>query len=255
MTQIKALAWRDPRGRILTLFLLCSSLIVLLASCNVSVGAGERGSGNVVRENRAVGPFHAIAFDGVGDLYIEQGDDVAVSVETDDNFIDRIETEVRDGTLYINTAFGQSISNPTSLRYNVTVSDLTALAIDGAGDSFISGFAAGELRITADGAADAQISDVQADMLEIVMDGSGDIEISGNATAQQITLQGAANYRAADLQSRRVSIVASGASSAIVYAGDNLSATIHDAAGVEYLGNPRIEEVVQDAGSLRRYSE
>lgn len=121
---------------------------------------------------------------------IEQGNRRAVIVETDDNYIDRLETEVRDGTLYINTAFGQSISNPTSLRYNVTVTELAALTIDGAGGTFITGFDAGELRITTDGAADAQISDLQADLLAVVMDGFGELEISGNTAVQQITLEG-----------------------------------------------------------------
>jgi hypothetical protein len=255
MTQIKALAWRDPRGRMLSLFLFCGALLVLLTSCNVSFSTGEIGSGNVVSENRTVDAFSAIAFDGIGDLYIEQGDSSEVIVEADDNFIDRIETEVRDETLHINTVFGQSISNPTSLRYNVTVTDLAGLNIDGAGDTFITGLETGELRITADGAADAQISDVHVDMLAVVIDGSGELEISGKAATQQVTMKGAADYLAAELQSHRVGIVASGAGSAVVHADEYLTATINDAASIEYLGNPLVEEVVQDAGSLKRHSQ
>lgn len=255
MAQLQALAWHDPRDRMLTLFILCSTLLLLLSSCNVTISAGEKGSGNVLRQTRAVAAFKAIYFDGVGDLYIDQAASSAVSVETDDNFIERIETEVRDGILYIQTRAGQSISNPTTLRYNVSVGELEALTIDGAGDTYIEGLSGDRLRISASGAADASIRNLNVTRLAVTMDGSGDLDIAGTVDEQQVTLNGAATYLATDLQSRVATVSTANASNANVSANEQLDVTISGASSVEYSGNPELRQDVRDAGSLRRHSQ
>jgi hypothetical protein len=81
-----------------------------VVSCNgITVNLGGRGtqsveiveSGNVVTEDRQVSGFDGIAFDGIGELIITQGDTESLTVQADENVMPHIVTEVRGSELNI----------------------------------------------------------------------------------------------------------------------------------------------------------
>ena len=64
------------------------ALIVLIAAslaCEIPLGINTvRGSGNVVTEEREVSGFERVALSGVGQVIVTQGEEEALTVETDD---------------------------------------------------------------------------------------------------------------------------------------------------------------------------
>ncbi|MEL6194478.1 MAG: DUF2807 domain-containing protein, partial [Bacteroidota bacterium] len=72
--------------------LLCMGIFML----NVAVSQTVRGNGEVVRQNRNIDGFEAVAVGGAFNVYISQGSDYKVTVEADENLLDHISTEVRD---------------------------------------------------------------------------------------------------------------------------------------------------------------
>src|SRR5205085_3408273 len=65
---------------------------------NFSVGfGGEKGSGKIVTEKRNVSGFKGVDVGGDFQVEITAGKEFAVEIETDDNLLPLIETEVNNG--------------------------------------------------------------------------------------------------------------------------------------------------------------
>ena len=60
---------------------------------------GVNGSGNVVTESRALGPFHAVSFTGIGHLVLEQTGSPSLTITAEDNIQPFLVSEVVDGRL------------------------------------------------------------------------------------------------------------------------------------------------------------
>ena len=67
----------------------------------------------------------------VGMLVIQQGETESLFVEADDNILPLIVTSVKDGTLTIDSS--RSFSDPTTLTYTLTVLEVNAITLSGAG--------------------------------------------------------------------------------------------------------------------------
>ncbi len=89
------------------------------------------GSGNVRSEERTVKDVVAVNLAAVGTLVIQQGSVESLFVETDDNILPLIVTTVKDGTLTIDAS--RSFSSPTTLTYTLTVLEINAISLTGAG--------------------------------------------------------------------------------------------------------------------------
>ena len=87
-----------------TIKLLALFLIIGFTSCNFNAnfGNGIDGSGNVITEKRNINQkFTKISASTGVNVIIEQGSPTEVEVETDDNLIEYVVTEVKNGTLIV----------------------------------------------------------------------------------------------------------------------------------------------------------
>lgn len=73
--------------------------LVLLVSTSCIRFVGFTGSGNVITEERTIADFDSISVSAGINLFIEQGDDEALTIEAEDNIVPRISTDVRNGRL------------------------------------------------------------------------------------------------------------------------------------------------------------
>src|SRR5437870_5172514 len=74
------------------------------------------GSGNIVTEDRQVSGFDGVSVSGAGELIISQGNVEALRIETDDNLLPLIKSEVHDGRLLIGPR-NVNLDPTKSLRY------------------------------------------------------------------------------------------------------------------------------------------
>jgi hypothetical protein len=212
------------------------TLIVLITAslaCTVpSIPSGIRtikGSGNVVTEDRDVSGFDSVALLGFGRVIITQGDEESLTVETDDNLMQYIETQVRGGTLELGFTDDDLLLNPSdSIIFRLSLIDLTALDSSGAGKF--------------------EIDELETDRLEITLSGAGDITIDSlSATDLVVTVNGAGNI---DLESQTATVRVPGAGSVTVWVHDTLDVTISGAGGVEYYGSPHVTQDISGVGSV-----
>ncbi|HEU5439598.1 MAG TPA: head GIN domain-containing protein [Ktedonobacterales bacterium] len=207
-------------------------ILVVSVACgplgeNVTVG-----SGNVKTETRQVSGFNALEFSGFGEMTIQQTGTESLSVTAEDNILPLITTTVSGQTLRIGGPSGQIIRPTRSVTYALTVKDLKALTLSGAGNITVSG--------------------IQTDALRVVLSGAGKLTVSGTAPRQEVTLSGTGAYEAGDLTSNTASVTVSGAGRARVNVRDTLDATVSGVGSIVYLGDPAVTQHVTGAGSVTK---
>ena len=229
-----------------SLFLGMSSLF---ASCRM-IG-GTNGDGNVLKETRKVGSFNTIEVSGAFDIIIKQGAAEEVTIETDQNILPIIRTDVVGNTLKIETK--KPIHHTTVLKVYVTVKDLKMIDVSGAVDIQTDGrLTVPELSIDGSGASDAKM-DIAVQKLILDCSGASKLRFSGTAGEVKMDLSGASDIFGYELIAENYDIDISGAGNAQINVSKKLRAEISGAGSVNYKGSPTdIDQSVSGAGSIKK---
>jgi hypothetical protein len=224
------------------------TIVILLASCSV---LGERGNGNVIKQERKVSAFDAIDVSGAFDVYLSLGSSQSVFIEADENLQPLIRAEVSGNTLRIDNK--KPIHDAKSLKVYITVTDLKRIELSGAVDlQSENKLTLNELAVEISGATDANL-DIAVQKLEINSSGGSKLKFSGMANKVDMDISGAVDIHAFDLMAEIVNIDISGAGDAEVTATKELYADISGAASVRYKGDPaKIDSNVSGAGSVKK---
>jgi len=161
-------------------------------------------------------------------------------VETDEENIDKVITEVNGNVLEIHS---RNIRNSSKLTIYVNCININRIEASGAskviGEKTIN---ATQLSIEASGAADIKLvlntSDLQTDI-----SGAATVKLEGKAINHSSEVSGAANLRTADLETSKTNIEVSGAANAKVNAKDELIAEVTGAGNLSSVGEPTVKKI------------
>jgi hypothetical protein len=221
---------------------------LLITACGLSY---TQGSGNVITEERDVSGFDQVNMSGFGEMIITQGNDESLTIETDDNLMQFIETEVRNNTLYLEFT-ENTIPDPSdTIAYHLTLIDLEALELSGAGEFSIQSLDTPRLEITFSGAGRIDLDSLNTDELTVQISGAGDVNLAGKVSVQEVNIEGAGQYLASDLESDQASVKIEGVGKATIWAHDSLDIRVDGAGNVEYYGSPTVNQNIQGGGSIR----
>ena len=221
-------------------------------------------SSDVRTETREVSGFDRVALPGFGDLHITQGAEESLTIEASPEILDRIKTEVKDGQLTIRFVrnwvdwIGDVLASGFAgmrIRYDLTVKELAALAMTGAGRAQVANLKTDHLALELRGAGQVIVASLEAAGLEVDLSGAGQIKVWGRVTEQTVTLTGAGSYDAPDLESQRAKATLTGLGSATVLAVEELEATIRSVGSVSYYGAPTVSKTITGIGSLNSLGE
>jgi hypothetical protein len=211
-------------------------------------------------ESREVRNFDRVHLQDFGDLDITQGAQESLTVEADEEILDKIRTTVRDGELILRIGgdwldrlgalLTTSLTRP-HIQYHLTVKHLTALLVSGAARVDVGDLTTGQLTVSLSGAGDVTFKSVTADGLEVKLAGAGRVEVSGKVKQQSVSLSGAGKYAGGKLESQQARVSMSGAGSATLWANQELDATLSGMGSVEYYGDPRVKTSISGLGSIK----
>lgn len=209
--------------------IVCLVLMVVFAGCHIN--RGVKGSGNRKAEKRTLAAFKAIETTGAYTAEVVCQKSATFEIESDDNILPLIKTEVRDGVLYVSNEERIDPSKGVILR--ISLPELTA--------------------VTSRGVGDITVQDANADSLAIDSTGAASIKAAGKAKTATISSTGAGDIDASRLLTEKAKVTVTGAASVIVYASDNLDVTVSGAGSVDYLGNPKsVNKSVSGIGSVTK---
>ena len=199
-------------------------LTLMLSGCS----HGVHGSGVRKTEKRDLPVFNAIETSGAFEVAVNCQKPASFEIETDDNLLPLVQTEVRDGVLRVTTTKGYSSNGGIVLR--ITVPDLASIKSTGAGKFNISG--------------------VKNDAFEIKSTGAATVVASGQSKSVKISSTGAGTIDAHNLRVNAADVSVTGAASVDVYATDELDVTVSGVGRVSYGGNPKVNKRISGAGQV-----
>jgi len=232
--------------------LLLVAMLFAIAACSPST---IKGSGNLITETRQVSDFDRIDLSGVGDVIITQGESESLSIETDDNIMQYVETAVENGTLKLGFKPGVNWIDPTRLIFYVGVDNLTGLTVSGSGNIEADEIAADRLDLRVSGSGNIKLTGLSASEVRTGISGSGEVTLDGNVPAQDIAISGSGRYQTGDICSTSIQLDVSGSGNATVCATETLDADISGSGSVNYYGQPVVNFSGNGSGNIHHLSE
>lgn len=207
-------------------------------------------------QDRDVPPFSEIALRVSGTLYLEQGDQQSVRIETDESTLEEIITEVKGRTLNIRFKTNNFIRRPFNagkIEIYVTVPEIDAVTVSGSGSVVSSSIKSRIIDLSVSGSGDISIDNLSAETVKAAMSGSGNIRLNkGKSHDLTASISGSGNFRASDFQADNVDTRISGSGSCTVTANSTLKARVSGSGSVAYKGSPQIDTAVSGSGKVKK---
>ena len=203
---------------------LALSFVFVLSAC------GVRGSGVRKTEKRELPAFTSIETTGAFEVEVTCQKPAGFEIETDDNILPLIQTEVRDGVLHVTTTKHYLATGGILLRINVP--NLASVKSTGAGKF--------------------HIMDLKNDTFRIDSTGAATVVAAGQSKSVDISSTGAGKIDAHDLRAEKADVTVTGAAGVEVNASDELNVTVSGAGRVTYSGNPKVNKRVSGAGQVTK---
>lgn len=215
------------------------------------------GSGTIVSDERRASGITRVEIDGPGTLVVRQGNDEGLTITTDDNILETIETEVDEGELSI--SYDRSgfltlsrIRPSEDILFELTAPAVTEIEVNGTADVVIDGFQADRLAVEVNGTGDPNLAGLVLAELDVAIAGSSTFEAAGTVERQTIEIDGSGSYRAEFLTSRETVIDIDGSGDATVNVRDTLDVEIDGRGTVEYIGSPTVTDDISGDGEVRQ---
>lgn len=211
-------------------------------------------------QKRAVGSFNGIQISGSIELIISQGPETAVAISaTEMDDVDKIETEVRNGILYIELKDRKNWWNDQwntmgrKLKAYVSAPEISSIASAGSGGIQILGTLKGEkLFLKVSGSGNLK-GNIEVEKLELVQSGSSNIRLSGMVKNADMSCSGSGNVQSPDLTVEYCDVSMSGSGNTEITVEKELSASVSGSGNVRYKGNGLIRDMsVSGSGKIRK---
>jgi len=226
--------------------------ICLLVVGTVSLSAQRiQGEGDVVKQEIDLETITGVRLGFHGDIVITQGSSQKIVLEGQQNILDNIKREVRNGTWRVN--FDKSVKNAKPVKIYITMATLKDAGVSGSGNLSSKGSFTGlgdlELYVSGSGNVDLQ---VEAEDVDGSISGSGEINLSGSASSVDVSISGSGDFDALDLKSENCEISIAGSGDAAVYVTGSLEVRISGSGDVRYKGDAaRVKSSISGSGDVR----
>lgn len=220
----------------------------------IATGKRVKPSDVIVNETREASSFTGVDMGTFGKVVLSQGEDESVTVSGSDNLVPRVETNIRNGILYIEPKeefYVTSFTEENILTFKITAKEIDSVTISGIGSLEMERLVAPSLIVTVSGGGDARINQLSTNDLTILLSGLGNVELAGEAKQAQISLSGVGDVNSPDLKIQNADVMLPGMGSATLWVTDSLTGEVSGAGGVSYYGNPQTDVKTTGIGEFK----
>lgn len=212
-----------------------------------------QGNGAIKTENRSVGSFSRVSVGGAIKVYVTQGSDFSVRIETDENLLGLVETEVSGDELKIRPQQRYGLNPSGEIKVYVSAPAFKRLEASGASNIYSQGriTLSETLDIDVTGASHAEL-ELRAPGVEADLSGASSLKLSGETRDFSLDGSGASTIYCYDLKAENVEVEVSGASNAELFASVKLDAHASGAANIRYRGSAAVSQHTSGAGSVNK---
>ena len=233
------------------------SLVALFTiSCTAQWGKKVNGNGNMVTIERSTGDYDAVAVSGWFDVELVDGNEGDIALKGEENLLEHIITEVKDGKLVIKVEKGYNLKPSTwkeGIHITVPVESINSVTLSGSGD--IVGkktIKTSNFKTSMSGSGDITLA-VESNSVNASMSGSGDITLSGSTTNFDVTISGSGDIKAYELEADNVDATVSGSADIKITAKQKLKARVSGSGDISYKGNPeKVDTKTSGSGDISK---
>ncbi len=234
-----------------------SFVLLFTIASTAQWGKRIKGNGKTVTIERSVGDYDGISVSGWFDVKLVDGKEGELTLKGEENLLEYIKTEVKDGKLIIKTAKGVNLkpSNWNSGIYvTVPVESVDLVALSGSGDIVSDAtIESSNFKTSLSGSGDITL-DLEANSVAASMSGSGDINLSGSTSDFDVSISGSGDIKAYALKAENVTAQVSGSADIKVTATEYLKARVSGSGDISYKGNPKkIDTKTSGSGDISSY--
>jgi hypothetical protein len=220
--------------------------LIVFALTADSCFAHVHGNGKVVKEERSISGFDAIAVSNGIDVLISQDTFEKVVVEADENIQKILKTELKEGKLKI--YLDEGVNNASKMKVYVTLKQLKSLeGNSGADVRSASRINAESLKIHASSGSDVKM-EVSCSQLFLDSSSGSDLTVSGSAQWLKASSSSGSDLNAAKLMAEKGEVSASSGSDLDVAVSKEIKAHASSGADVTVYGNPAIRDTNRSSG-------
>ncbi|MEP7320909.1 MAG: head GIN domain-containing protein [Saprospiraceae bacterium] len=226
-------------------------LILLLLTATLSWSQREKikGSGSTVNRTLEVASFTAVECNLYADVEITQGPNQKVTIEGQENIIDKISTEVKENRWRIKLP-KNTWGDYDKVKIKITVPQLHGLGMAGSGSMKTTNtITSDDFQIGLSGSGKMDVS-VNAENVDCGISGSGNIHLTGKTNELSLGTSGSGDVMAKDMVAGKVKIGISGSGDCEVNVSESLEAGISGSGSVRYKGRPKVKSSISGSGSL-----
>ena len=190
-----------------------------------------RGVGEIVTETRTLTEFDGISAGVVGNVFLLEGTNHEIRIESNANIIPAINTQVSNNMLLID--LDECIKHTDRLDFYVTTPSIRTLTFSGVGNV-------------------STLHEINFDDLNVTMSGVGNLTLLGSAKRLDCVLSGIGDVDAFDLLSEDAEVRLSGIGNMRISADNTLDATLSGTGDILYKGNATVTATVTGTGNVRK---
>lgn len=263
-----------------------SILFVFLAFAQFSCSQSISGNGNIQSQNRDVSGYDKIEISGGIDLVLKQGDTEGIVLKGDENLLEHIITEVKDGklkiyhkksfknfddvTAYVSVKqlnelsaaggvnvsaqspitandFEYSLSGGVNMKIELNVVNLTGAQSGGVDVELKT--SAKNISMNASGGCDVDLEPINADELNVVASGGVDFTVSGAVTNLKLETSGGCDVNADNLLVKNAKLELSGSCDAKVNVEEKINIDASGGCDVYLKGKAATGNISMSGGS------
>jgi hypothetical protein len=223
-----------------TIKLLALFIFIGFTSCNFNAnfGNGIDGSGNVITEKRNINQqFTKISASTGVNVILEQGSPAEVEVETDDNLIDYVITEVENGTLIIKIEGNINMMTTVNIRVKTeTISSLESSS--GSSISSKNSLSGSSIALKSSSGSEIEV-DLEYETVSCESTSGSDIKASGKALHLETKSSSGSEIDAKNLAANEVYAQSTSGSSTTVKPIVKLDAKASSGSSIDYVQEPK----------------
>jgi hypothetical protein len=172
-------------------------------------------------QTRSVGPFTTVANSGPISVRIEVGKAQSVTVSGSDDMVADLQTEVIGSELKLHMRHDSTTFNShhDGLQVTITMPQLTAFTMAGAGET--------------------TITHMSGDSLDVRFGGAGSLKAEGSVKNLTLNVGGVGSIDTRELHADNANINVGGVGHVKVWAGTRLDATVGGVGSLTYYGDPK----------------
>lgn len=216
---------------------------------NWNNGPGIKGEGPKVTKTLDLADFDGLKLAISADVMIRQGSSQSVKIEAQQNIIDNLKKEVKDGVWKI--GFDKNVKESESVKIWVTVPSIEELAVSGSGSITGEGKFSNldDLSLAISGSGDIKL-DADSKNLKVAISGSGNVQLAGSTGGASLAISGSGDISAFGLSTQTCNVKISGSGDSSVNVSESLEVAIAGSGDVYYKGRPSVRSKVSGSGEV-----